>query len=495
MPLSCPPFSIAMTAAYDLVVIGDSSAGIFAAVAASRLRARVALVQQHPSGTETLEANLYQQQTLTQIAERIRQLQQAQIWGLPALELSVQPRFQADIQQWAQATAATLSELTVPATLASFGIDVVQDRGYFSSRPSLTLIGRDRPLRSRAYLIATGTRPTVPSIDGLAAIGYLTPGTLLQGIGRQTYPEQLVIIGSDPAGVELAQALARLGCRVTLIVRSARLLPAEDAEAAFFVQAQLEADGIRVLTDQPVTKVEPFENQKRLWVGSEAIATDEILVTAGGQPNLSALNLEAVGVHVSGGRLQLNAKLQTTNPRIYACGDLRGGYSFPHIAQYEASTALKNALFLPLFRVEYRALPWVIGSDPPLARVGLTEAQARKRFGSEVKVLRQSFKQLASARLAGEMTGLCKLIVRRNGILLGAHIVGPNAPELILPLALAIRQHISIGAIARLVPAALTYSEVITQTAAQWQQRHLQQQTWLQESLESFFHWRRSLSP
>ncbi|HAG85502.1 MAG TPA: mercuric reductase, partial [Cyanobacteria bacterium UBA12227] len=303
-----------------------------------------------------------------------------------------------------------------------------------------------------------------------------------------------IIIGGSPVGVELAQTLARLDCEVTLVVSEPHILFTEDSEASRLVQAQLEAEGIRVLTQSPVTQVREIEGKKWVQAGNRAIEADEILLATGFQPNIESLNLAGVGVKFSQQGLELNEKLQTTNPRIYGCGGLAGDDPFVHIAQYEASIALKNALFLPLFKVNYDGIPRTIFTEPQLAQVGLTEAQARRRFGKTVWVVRQYFKTLDKAQILGETTGFCKVIVRQNGEILGATIVGTEASELIGAIALLIRQKIKLGVIADLPYTSPTLSEIIQKTALEWQRQRFSRNKTLQNVLEGFFNLRRNWS-
>ena len=203
--------------------------------------------------------------------------------------------------------------------------------------------------------------------------------------------------------------------------------------------------------------------------------------------------MEAVGVKSHPRGLQLNEKLQTTNPRIYACGDVNGGYQFVNIASYEAKIALKNALFFPVFRVNYRCIPWAISSNPVLARVGLTETQARRQYPQDVLVLQQYVKTVAAAQLRNETTGVCKLVVLRNGEILGAAVLGPEAEELIQVIALAISQRLKVSAIAQLVPVFPSLADILYQTAAAWSQQRPGTKT-ASQFLEDFFNFRRSWS-
>jgi len=284
----------------------------------------------------------------------------------------------------------------------------------------------------------------------------------------QSWPQVWGVIGGGIEAVELSQILARWGCRVTMIVEQPQILPQEDQEAVVWLRAQLEAEGVRVLTDCQIEQRTTRSQGQRLVTSAGTLEVEELLLTTEQQPAIADLNLEAVGVECSQGKLWVNRKLQTTNPRIYACGAALGGYSLPHIARYEAQVAFKNALFLPLFPVNYSAIPWAVFTDPELARVGLTEDQARQRYGSSVQVLRQFYKALPLAQIQGETTGFCKLIGDSQGRLLGAHLVGPAASEIIHLLALGLKQRLKIQELAALVQISPTFSEIISQTACGW---------------------------
>ncbi|MFP4124258.1 MAG: dihydrolipoyl dehydrogenase family protein [Coleofasciculus sp.] len=565
-----------MTKDYDLIVIGNSRAGAYAALAATQLKARVALIEPENLQSNWLGQEALYNQALMQVGRVLQQVRKAPKFGIDSAinysipdtaELEKQLVKQSgevcrdepwqvgeaekedirtylnplestahfptveipDAMEWAEMVVSTCSEATSPAILASFGVDIISGNGEFCRLPHLGFVVNNRRLRARAYLIATGSCPEIPDIDGLETIRYFTPRDIWKQVDKSKYkviganltdtvpeetdkvtkptpqgkpknleetiPFQLqknwLVVGSTPNAVELAQTLARLDCQVTLAVSEAYIFPQEDLDASRLVQAQLEAEGIRVLTQSPVTQVRWIEGQKWVQVGNRAIETDEILLATGQTPNIESLNLAGVGVKFSRKGLKLNQKLQTTNPRIYACGDVIGGYQFEHIAEYEASIAIKNALFFPRWTVDYQGIPWVIFTDPTLARVGLTEAQARRRYGKQVWVVRQYFKTLDKAQILGETTGFCKLVLRRNGTILGGLIVGANADELIGAIALLIRHKIKVGSLAKMPQASPTMSEILYKTAQEWQRQRLEGNKMLQNMLEGFFNWRR----
>jgi pyruvate/2-oxoglutarate dehydrogenase complex dihydrolipoamide dehydrogenase (E3) component len=493
-----------MAVEFDLVVIGNNTAAISAAVAAARLQARVALVapqldfKANLESVTKLELSSIFNQALAQAAGVAYKIDNAANDCIYPGDDSTNEQSSTLSQlntawDWAKAVVSTIEEQHSLAVLASLGVDVVAGNGEFCRRPHLAFVVKNRHLRARAYLIATNSRLAIPYIDGLETTGYLTAANFHQSF-PQKLPQSWIVIGNGAVATEISQTLVRLGVSVTLVVRGARILPQEDLEISQLLQAQLEAEGVRILTETKVEQVKRIDSKKWVLAGNKAIEVDEILLAAGSVPNTEGLNLEGVGVKINQRGLQLNEKLQTTNPRIYGCRDVIKGYHFPHLADYEAKVALKNALFFTVFKVNYRGIPAVISTDPQLARVGITEAQAIRRYGKDVMVLRQYFQTVSKAIIMGETTGLCKILVRRNGEILGAAIVGAEAGELMSAIALAMRQKLKISAIADSPHISPTMSEIVTQTAAEWNQLRLSNNTFLQDLLENFFNVCRSWS-
>ena len=471
---------------YDLVVIGGSPAGIYAAVKATNSHARVALVASPLLGSTWSESSSKYNKALTHVGKVARILEDAAMFGWSEKEQLNRSLEFAETLKWAKGIVASLDENYSPAVLASLGVDVIFGEGEFCRHPpNFAFAVKDQYLRSRKYLIATNSMPIIPEIDGLESAGYLTPDTIWQ-LANVELPKSLIIIGHDPVGVELAQTFSRLGSDVSLVVSSSHILPKEDEEAALLIQSQLEAEGIQVFTEYHVTQVRWLQDKKWIQAGNRAIDADEILIAAEFQPDTTSLNLDAVGVKSNSNGIIVNAKLQTTNQRIYACGDILGGYRFPHIANYEAQIALKNLRYFPVSQVDYRYIPWAIFSDPELARVGLTEAQAKRRYGDDILVTRRYFKMVDKAQMRGETTGFCKIITLKNGTILGAHIVGAEASELINVFALAMQQRLKVQAIANLTPIFPTLSEINCQTAADWQDYHQFQNSFKPNFWEGF---------
>jgi pyruvate/2-oxoglutarate dehydrogenase complex dihydrolipoamide dehydrogenase (E3) component len=490
-----------VTIDYDVVIIGGSLVGRYAALTATQLKAKVALVE--PAANSALQPNnapcdFVYSHTLDRIGNLAKQLGEDMLFGLHTSCATSQEKCEVSVNlpqalSYAHRVISNLQEQHSLPILSAQGVDVIIGNGQFQPSPHLAFAVSERLLRARTYLLATGSRPAIPEIEGLQKTGFLTLSDVWQTLNTATPPKQWVILGGTPQSIELAQILARMGNRVTLILETRSILFYLDPDIAQLLFSQLEADGVRVFTKLPVTQVRRIEEKKWLQVGDKAIETDEIIVATAQQPNIESLNLAAVDVKWNQRRLVVNEKLQTTNRRIWACGDAIGGYDFANIANYEARIALQNALFFPRLNVNYQCVPWAVFTNPPLALIGLSEAQAKHRYSQdEIIVLRQYFKSITAAQIHDQTTGICKLIVLKNGKILGASILGSEASELINVIALAMSQNIKVKNLDHLAPLHPTFSEILEQTALSWSQQTLSSNIARQEFLESFFHFRRN---
>lgn len=476
-----------MAVDYDLVIIGSSHAGLYAAKNAAILQARVALVIQCdglflPNDTLFIHSmgEIADLNTRWTAHPGTRELNRGRI-SLP------------DGIDWANSTVAAMQEGNNSlASLAALGVDVIVGQGEFCRLPKLTFNVARRKLRSRNYLLATGTN-FVPQFLSDAAVSYLTPTELSQR-DLTDLGSQIVIIGHDPLALELAQTLARFDKEVTLIIEQTRILPQEDLDLALLLQAQLEAEGIIVYSNVPVSQVKVLDRQKWLQVGDRAITADEIIIADYRQPNITGLNLAGVNVKYDEQKILVNRKLQTTNPQIYACGDLIGGYSLPNIAQHEVNLILKNTLFLPWYKVNYYALPWAVLTRPNLARVGFTERQAKEKYGDDVRAIAYHLKDTAWGQIADRPTGMCKLLVRSNGEIVGCSIIGDRAAELITAIALMMKHQIGLdrnpmrGLTSLSIPSVYpTMAEILERASQDFYQQKLQNNSKLLSRLRNWF--------
>ncbi|WP_353932589.1 NAD(P)/FAD-dependent oxidoreductase [Okeanomitos corallinicola TIOX110] len=490
-----------MTNDYDIVIIGGDLAGYKAALEAIQLQAKVALVQ--PQVNYELNHN-YVLRELSKISRQCLEIANIGIINhtenteltnkLQTPKIHSNSCNYSDQQAilYAQNITANFNQVNSLTNLATQGVDVIIGKGKFQTSKKLNFVVNNRILKGRSYILACGSCPNIPNIEGLQNTGYLTLANIWQSLEKSNLPKNWVIIGGLPQSIEIAQTLAHLGCSINLILNHPSFLSHLEPEIGQLLIAELEADGIRVFNKINISQVRKIENKKWLQAGNKAIETDEILVATGQQPNIEDLNLAAAGVKWYPHRLVINKKLQTTNQRIYACGDVIGGYDIPNIANYEAKIAVKNALFFNRNTVNYSDLPWVINSQSTVAQVGLTERQAKHRYGTkEVLVFKNYFKTLTAAQIKNEITGICKLIVLKNGKILGCSILGAAAGELINLISLAMSKNLKIENLGKLAVVYPSYAEILEQTAREWSQQKLHQNHNLQEFLQSFFHLRR----
>ncbi|MGH2413598.1 MAG: dihydrolipoyl dehydrogenase family protein, partial [Microcystaceae cyanobacterium] len=425
-----------MAVDYDVVIIGGGSGGLVVASAAAQLKAKVALVEKDRLGGDCLWYGCVPSKSLihaSRIAYEVKHSGRFGIYTNPP-EINF-----AEANGYVQKVIAAIQPHDSPERFEGLGVEVIFGSGKFINSHTFEVNGRQ--LTARAFVISTGSRPATPPVPGLQEAGYLTNEQVFSLAER---PNSLALIGAGPIGCELGQAFHRLGTEVTIISSREQLMPREEPEAAKVVEQQFASEGIRIIKNARAEKVEIIDSKKCLWTGNEKILVDEILVSAGRSPNVESLNLEAAGVEYDKKGLKVNEKLQTTNPLIYGCGDVIGGYQFTHVAGYEASVVIQNALFFPTKKADYRVIPWATFTDPELARVGLTEKQARDRYGDDIYILKQDFAGVDRAQAEAATHGFAKIITRSNGEILGAHLVGPTAGELIHEIVLAMSNKLKV---------------------------------------------------
>lgn len=472
-----------MVVKYDIVIIGGGSAGLVVASAAAQLKAKVALVERHKLGGDCLWFGCVPSKSLIHASRVAYQVKNAARFGIytepPEIEF-------AKVTGHVQQVIANIQPHDSPERFRGLGVEVIFGEGKFIDKKTFEVDGQQ--LTARAFVIATGSRPAIPSVEGLHSADFLTNEKVFDLKER---PNSLVIIGAGPIGCELGQAFSRLGSNVTIISSKSHILPKEEPEAALVVQKQFESEGINILKEVRAEKVEVVDGKKQVTAGGKNIIVDEILVAGGRLPNVESLNLEVAGVEVGKPGIIVNEKLQTTNSKIYACGDVIGGYQFTHVAGYEAVVALTNALFFPISKVNYRVIPWATFTDPELARVGLTEKQAKERYGDDVCVLKQPFSGVDRAQAEAATTGFGKIITKGNGEILGAHLVGISAGELIHEIVLAMSHKLPVSALTG-IHVYPTLSEVNSKAGLLLKKQKYAKNLSQQNLLEKFFSWKRS---
>jgi pyruvate/2-oxoglutarate dehydrogenase complex dihydrolipoamide dehydrogenase (E3) component len=324
-----------------------------------------------------------------------------------------------------------------PERFRDLGVDVMFGNGRFIGPDAFEVNGR--LVTAKTFVIATGSRPAVPKISGLAALPYLTNETLFDL--REPVPA-LIVVGAGPIGCEMAQAFRRLGSDVTVVDIAPRILPREDADLAAVVQRALTMEGVRFRFGASIDACAGRKGEVHVTLAGSDGATGELtgshlLLAAGRAANVEGLGLDAAGVTVERGRIVADASLRTTNPRIHVIGDAAGGHQFTHVAEHHAGVVLRQALFRMRWVKPAAVVPWCTFTDPELARVGLSETEATERNVAH-RVYRFPFDEIDRARAESETEGLAKIVTNPKGKLLGAAIAGPHAGELIAEYVLAV---------------------------------------------------------
>ena len=416
--------------------------------------ARTVLIERGLMGGDCLNFGCVPSKSLLAAAKAAAAWRHGAAFGIDAAPSQVDwPRVRAHVA----GVIAAIAPHDSVERFEGLGVRVIKAEARFTGPD--TLIAGEATLRARRFVIATGSEPLVPPIPGLDQVSFLTNETVF---GIEAAPQHLLVLGGGPIGCELAQAHRRLGAEVTVIEMS-RILPKDDEDASSIVRESLIGDGVRVIEGGKAVAVERTDKGIIVAVerngSNEHLSGSHLLIAVGRRPSVAGLNLEAAGVAVGKSGIRLDERLRTTNPRIYAAGDVSGGPQFTHMAGHEAGIVLRNALFRLPAKVERRAVPWVTYTDPELAQVGLTEAAARAK-DEEVVCVRSDYGESDRARAERAGDGFVKVIATRRGAVLGATIVGRNAGELILPWVLAMQRRLGLRAMASVIAPYPTLGEI-----------------------------------
>jgi pyruvate/2-oxoglutarate dehydrogenase complex dihydrolipoamide dehydrogenase (E3) component len=442
---------------YDLVVIGGGSAGLTAADFAARIGAKV-LIAAEQLGGDCTWTGCIPSKALIRLARLAHDQFRASRSHIATGELGVDfPRVMAEVR----ATIERVYANETPEVLAARGIDVAMGAVRFLNGETIEV--GERRIGATHFVICTGAQPAIPQIPGLRDVPYLTYETVFD---LNRLPATMVVVGAGPTGVELAQAFARLGSTVTVIEQRSSVLSDADPESAATIQHRLESEGVKVLTSVAVSGVARDGVRVVLEVGASRLQADALLLATGRQPRVDGLELSRAGIELQEGAIRIDKNLRTTNPRVYAAGDVTGGFQFTHYAGWQGYVAARNAL-LPGAQEGLRPnIPWVVFTDPEVAQAGLSEVEARAQF-SDVKVHRLELERVDRAQTADEREGFLKLVTRAGGKLVGATVVSVAAGETINELALAIDRGLTLSDLASTIHAYPTFSFAIQQLAAE----------------------------
>lgn len=445
--------------AFDLVVIGAGAAGLSVTAVAAQLGVPVALIERNHMGGDCLNFGCVPSKALLAAAHAAQEVRGSARFGVNGHEPAIDF---AKVHAHVHGVIAAIAPHDSVERFEGLGVTVIQGAARFTGPEEVEAAGRR--IRARRFVLATGSSAAVPPVPGLAEVPYLTNETIF---GLTERPDHLLVLGGGPIGVEMAQAFRRLGAGVTLVERAA-ILPKDEPEAVAILRAALLREGIALHEGAEVLGARRADNGVQLELRGAAAPVvlhgTHLLVAAGRRPNTAGLGLEAAGIEATPRGVTVDARLRSSNRRVFAIGDVAGGPQFTHIAGYHAGIVIRNALFGLPAKVDYAALPWVTYADPELAHVGLTEAAAREA-GHEVSILLQPLSGNDRAQAEGTTEGLAKVVLGSRGRILGATIVAPRAGEMIGMWGLAIQRGLKIGAIAASLAPYPTMAEISRRAA------------------------------
>jgi pyruvate/2-oxoglutarate dehydrogenase complex dihydrolipoamide dehydrogenase (E3) component len=448
-------------ARYNLVIIGAGTAGLVCAAGAAGLGAKVALVERAYLGGDCLNFGCVPSKALLAAARAAAAVRDAGELGV-----HVPPGTRVDFAQVMERMRRLRASIAPNDSALRFrdlGVDVFLGTARFTDAQTVEVDGAR--LAFAKAVIATGARAAAPPVEGLENVPYLTNETVFS---LTSLPRRLAVMGAGPIGCEMAQAFARFGCEVILIGSARGILPREDRDAAAFVHEALLRDGVKILTCGKSVKVSGSAGAIRLTAsgrdGECDEVVDQLLVAAGRKPNVEGLGLEDAGVASSGKGVQVDEYLRTSNPRIFAAGDVCSAYQFTHAADFMARTVLRNALFKGRAKVSKLVIPWCTYTDPEVAHVGMTAVDAAEK-GVAIETFTRDLHEVDRAILEGRTRGMVRVHVRKGtDKIVGATIVAAHAGDMISEITLAMTSGLGLGSIASTIHPYPTQAEAIRQT-------------------------------
>lgn len=479
----------------NLIVIGAGAAGLVSAYIAAATKAKVTLIEANKMGGDCLNYGCVPSKAIIKSASQAHQMRHADRYGLePASPRIPFSRVMARVHQ----IIADIAPHDSVERYTNLGVEVLE--GYAKVIDPWTVEialnnGETQRLTTRAIVIATGAEPIIPLLPGINEVGYLTSDTLWDELkDREEAPRRLIVLGGGPIGSELAQSFARLGSSVIQIQSAPRLMVREDEDVSAMVRSSLEKDGVQVLTGHSAVACGITDGEKWIEVRHNntlrKIMFDDIIVAIGRTPRLKGYGLDELGVK-TGRVIETNEYLETLFPNILAAGDVAGPYQFTHTASHQAWFASVNALFgdIKRFKADYRVIPWATFTDPEVARVGLSEAEAREQ-GIEYEVTRYGIDDLDRAIADGTAQGVVKVLtVPGKDRILGATIVGAHAGDLIAEFVLAMKYKLGLNKILGTIHIYPTLAEANKYVAGEWRRAHVNPK--VLRLVEKFHTWRR----
>lgn len=447
----------------DICVIGAGSGGLSVAAGAVQMGADVVLVEKARMGGDCLNTGCVPSKALLAAAHAAQNARTASRFGVTTGPVEV--NF-AKAMDHVHSVISGIAPHDSVERFEDLGCTVIQAEGRFSAPD--TLIAGDTEIRAKRFVIATGSRAAVPPIPGLDCVSYFTNENIFE---NRVCPEHLIIVGGGPIGLEMAQAHQQLGAKVT-VIEMMTILPKDDPDMVEVVRGAIKASDITLYEGAKTKEVKPNGDKVRVIIEHDGIEItlegSHLLLATGRRPNVENLGLEQAGIAFERTGISVDARLRTSNRKIFAIGDVTGGLQFTHMAGYDAGIVIRNALFKLPAKVNYSAVPWVTYTHPEVAQVGMTEATARARYGDSIRVVKWDYAENDRARAEDDTTGFIKVITTSKGHILGAGIVGRQAGELIGVWSLAISRKMKIGAIAGMIAPYPTLGELSKRVAGAW---------------------------
>lgn len=441
----------------DLCVIGGGSGGLSVAAGAVQMGAKTVLVEGGKMGGDCLNYGCIPSKALIAAAKKAAALNHAKPFGISDEKPKVD---YAAVMDHVRDVIAGIAPHDSVERYEELGVTVLQGYGRFTGPNELEVNGQ--VVRARRFVIATGSSAVAPPIPGLSDVAYLTNETLFE---NRTLPDHLVVIGGGPIGMEMAQAHVRLGAKVT-VLEAFQVLGKDDSDLTEVALHAIREDGVEIKDGIKIESVtQTANNLFEIAINengvSSTISASHLLVAAGRKANTDKLNLEAAGIDTNKAGIVVDDRLRTSNKKVFAIGDVAGSYQFTHMAGYHAGIVIRNILFKLPAKVNYDAVPWVTFTDPEVANVGMTEKSAIEKFGStKILILTFDYAENDRARAERLTDGHVKVVVLKNGKILGAGIVGAQAGELIQAWGLAISSKLKIAAMASYISPYPTLSEI-----------------------------------
>ena len=471
---------------YNLVVVGAGTAGLVSAAGAAALGARVAMIERHLMGGDCLVYGCVPSKALLRAS---RAAYEAAHSGEFGVHLTNPPRLEfSEAMERMRRLRAQISFHDSAQRFTKLGVDVYLGQAKFISRNALEVAGTR--LKFSKAIVATGARAAAVPVPGLTETGYLTNETVFS---LTRCPASLIVIGAGPTGCELAQAFRRFGADVSIVSMDPRVLPREDADAAAILHQQLEREGIRMFLGAQVRQAQSTSGGKTVVFdrgqGEEQVTAEDILVAVGRAPNIEGLDLETAGVQYHAKGVSVDDHLRTSNPRIFAAGDICSSYQFTHAAEALARIALQNALFFGRKKASALMIPWCTYTDPEIAHVGFYENEAQKR-SLQVETITLKFDGNDRAIVDGDTEGFLRVHFNQaNGLILGATLVSQHAGESIGELVLAMHRKMKVSELGGIIHPYPTQAEIIKRLGDASMRTRLK--PWMRNLLEKLFSLRR----